>query len=141
MKLKKALFYILSFTWGLPCTAAGLIVAAALRISDRRPQRWGWCLSFETGASPWGGASLGIIMLTCPGADAGLKAHEHGHALQNCVFGPLMPFLVSIPSLVRYWSRTVAENRGLTPKTEYDGVWFESQATRLGADLMRRITR
>ena len=57
--------------------------------------------------------------------------HEAGHAIQNCYFGPFMPFLVSIPSSVRYRAHRLRRRRGkrLPP---YDGIWFEGQATKLG---------
>jgi hypothetical protein len=32
-------------------------------------------------------------------------AHECGHGLQNCIWGPLFPFVIAIPSAVRYWYR------------------------------------
>ena len=31
-----------------------------------------------------------------------LNQHEFGHTFQNCLFGPLMLFLVSLPSATRY---------------------------------------
>ena len=43
------------------------------------------------------------------------------------MFGPLMPFIVAIPSCIRYWFR-----RFTKPTTMYDGIWFERQATNLG---------
>ena len=48
-----------------------------------------------------------------------------------------MPFVVSIPSAIRYWNRKLNyHDKGLTPPTEYDDIWFEKQATKLGAECL-----
>lgn len=54
--------------------------------------------------------------------------HEMGHGIQNMMFGLLMPFIVSIPSAVRFWIREYKSKKGevLPP---YDSVWFEHTAT------------
>lgn len=31
------------------------------------------------------------------------RCHETGHLLQQAIFGPFMPFIVSFPSAARYW--------------------------------------
>lgn len=60
-------------------------------------------------------------------------AHEAGHGLQNIVWGFLFPFVVCIPSAIRYWYRELKYHRKhIKPKTEYDDIWFEGQATRWG---------
>lgn len=127
--MKKTTFYILSFTWGLPLTLVGLLVAAVLRIAGKRPKRWGYCYYFEVGKG-WGGLELGLIFLTDSTPFEHTKCHEHGHAIQNCFFGPFMPFIVSIPSAIRYWWRHFTK-----ATTPYDAIWFEGQATRLGKKL------
>lgn len=128
---QKALFYILSFTWGLPMTLIGLIVALVLICTGHKPKKWGGCWYFNVGGS-WGGLELGAFFLTDGIDNKHVKNHEFGHAIQNCVLGPLMPFLVSIPSAIRYWYRTIRENLGLRNETAYDAIWFEGSATRLG---------
>jgi hypothetical protein len=52
------------------------------------------------------------------------------------MFGVLFPFIIAIPSVIRYWNyqRKIKNHSGegrleLPP---YDDVWFEGQATRLG---------
>ncbi len=123
------LFYLLSFSWGLPVTLAGCIVALILRIGGVKPERAGYCYCYRIGHN-WGGFSLGIFIFVCKEATVKTLWHEHGHGLQNCVFGPFMPFVVSLPSAVRYWSRRLKKNKSaLKP---YESAWFESQATRVG---------
>jgi hypothetical protein len=62
-------------------------------------------------------------------------AHECGHGLQNCIWGPLFPFVIAIPSAVRYWYREFLHKHNkakyvLLP--DYDAIWFEGQATKWG---------
>lgn len=102
--MNKFLFYLLSFTWGLPMTLIGLIVALVLLITGHKPKKYGYCLHFEVGDC-WGGLNLGIVFLTDKTPSTHTKNHEHGHGLQNCYFGPLTPFIVVIPSAYRYWLR------------------------------------
>ena len=129
--MKKSLFYVLSFTWGIVLTLIGLIVAGVLLCMGKKPKKWGWCYYFEIGEG-WGGLELGIIFLTSKNPSTHTKCHEFGHAIQNCYFGILMPFLVCIPSAIRYWYRRIRRSKGLKNKTAYDEIWFEGQATRLG---------
>ena len=131
-KMKKSTFYLLTFTWGLPLTLIGLIVGAALMIVGKKPEKWGACWHFKVGKN-WGGLELGLIFLTDDEPSEHTKNHEHGHAIQNCYFGFFMPFVVCIPSAVRYWYRKLKYHRkGLTPPTKYDDVWFEGDASKLG---------
>lgn len=136
--MNKRDFYTLSFTWGLPLTIIGLIVAFILICTGKKPKKWGWCYYFEIGKS-WGGLEIGIIFLTDTTPTNRTRNHEHGHAIQNCKYGLIMPFL-SLSSAARYWYRELRYHRkGLTPPTAYDDYWFEGDATRLGTELIDRI--
>lgn len=108
--MKKALFYVLSFTWGLPMTLIGLVVSLVLLIAGYKPKKHGWCYYFEVGVG-WGGLELGVIFLTSETSSKSTRNHEHGHALQNCIWGPLFPFVVSIPSAIRYWLRECKDKK------------------------------
>jgi len=133
-------FYFLSFTWGLLFTLSGLLTALPLLLTGHRPKKWGWCWYFEIGKNDWGGADRGIIFLRSKApVEERLMNHEFGHALQNCVFGPFMLLFVSLPSTARYWSRRVSEKNGRHPKTGYDDIWFEGQATRIGTAKMEQL--
>lgn len=137
--MKKHIFYILSFTWGLPITLVGCIIALALNMMGHKPNgKYGYCWVFKVGNN-WGGASFGPIMITGQTVYKSVQKHEHGHAIQNCWFGPLMPFIVSIPSAIRYWYREFRYLRkGKTPPTAYDDAWFEGQASRVGAEFINK---
>lgn len=136
--MKKSTFYILSFTWGLPLTLAGLTVAAVLLCTGKKPKKWGACYYFEIGEH-WGGLELGIIFLTNKNPTTYIKNHEHGHAIQNCFFGLFMPFVVCIPSIVRYWYRNIRTRLKLANKAAYDDIWFEASATALGNKYIKKF--
>ncbi|MBQ4381441.1 MAG: hypothetical protein II794_01725 [Oscillospiraceae bacterium] len=132
-------FYALSLTWGCITTLGGALVALALLITGHRPKKWGYAWCFEAGRG-WGGFSMGPFLVTCRDGGQRLRDHEFGHSIQNCRFGPLMPFLVSIPSSTRYRWRLFRERVLKKPSaTPYDSVWFEAQATRLGTEFMTRF--
>ena len=134
-------FYLRSFTWGLPVNLGGAVVALGMLLTGHRPERFGRCLNFSVGKG-WGGGSLGVFLFTCRDASRRLKEHEHGHSIQNCFYGPLMPFLVNIPSSARYWYRKAVQK--FLPKKKmppYDSIWFEAQATAVGSEYLKTMKK
>ncbi len=131
-RLTRRRFYLLSLTWGLPMTLLGGLCALALRLCGVRPERWGCLWRFEVGTR-WGGCSLGPVLLLSR-KTPGLAVHECGHSVQNCWLGPAMPFVVCLPSALRYLVRQVLAHAGRPSRTAYEAVWFEGQATRLGTE-------
>lgn len=132
--MNKYLYWFLSLTWGLPMTLIGFLVSAVLLLMGYKPKRFGYTFYFEVGKN-WGGLELGAIFLISKGEPLETKQHEHGHGIQNLWWGPLMPFVVSIPSACRYWYREYLVRSGKKKYYElpdYDSIWFEGQATRLG---------
>ena len=139
LRISPALFYLLSFTWGLPVTALGLLVALILLIAGKKPKKWGYCYYFEVGKH-WGGTELGIFFVKDQSDSRHIKNHEHGHALQNCLWGPLMIPLISLPSFLRYWyRRIIVKLRPNTKLPPYDSIWFEGQATAWGTDFIKGL--
>ena len=83
----------------------------------------------------WGGVELGCFFLCDNSADEYILAHESGHGLQNCLWGPLMPFVICIPSAIRYWYREFIwhfNKEKFNKLPDYDAIWFEGQATKWG---------
>lgn len=135
--MNEKLFYILSVVWGFPMTLIGACAALVLKIQGRKAQKHGWCYYYECGRN-WGGVNFGLVFLTSDNPSEHTKNHEHGHALQNCIWGPLMPFVIAIPSAIRYWTRVFQQKQGkeLEP---YDAIWFEGQATKWGDAFMKQL--
>ena len=131
-------YTILSLTWGLPLTLAGAVTFAALMLAGKRPRRFGYCFYIEVGER-WGGLEFGLFFLTHRDPPERLCAHEHGHGLQNILWGPLMPFVITLPSAIRWHWRRARDHHGHPPRRLYDAIWFEGQATRWGMALMEGI--
>lgn len=132
--MRKILFYVLSCTWGIIMTVIGAVAAIILKARGYVPKKHGWCYHFEYGYG-WGGVNLGIVMITSIAPSDHTKNHEHGHALQNCIWGPLMPFVIALPSAIRYHRRNKQQKQGMKLEP-YDSVWYEADATKRGNALM-----
>lgn len=133
MKMNKFLYFLLSFTWGLPMTLLGCIVALALIITGHKPIKnlYGWCFIVNSS----GGFNMGPISIASMNPSEYLLKHEFGHSIQNCFMGPFIIFLVVIPSVTRFWYREYlvrVKGRKYSDLPDYDSVWFEGNATKLG---------
>ena len=95
-------FYSLSFTWGFIMSFIGLfVVLGSCLITKTKPKRFGLC-AYNIIGEHWGGSNWGFGFISDKRSPKSTYCHEHGHGLQNIIFGPLMPFVVCIPSAVRY---------------------------------------
>jgi hypothetical protein len=141
LTIKRTLFYILSFTWGFITSFIGLIILLIPLFTTHTIHCWHGRLY---GVMPkcfgegWG-FEMGCFWFVANNCDeysnlnSEFMGHEAGHGLQNIIFGPLQIFLVSIPSVIRYWYRELKFYRkGKEPTTAYDDIWFEGWATNLG---------
>lgn len=131
-------FYILSWTWGIIMSLIGACVVGAIKVvglfmhKDYKLKKHGYCYYLVVGKS-WGGVNFGCFFLVSSSCRDATKWHEHGHGVQNCYWGILMPFVICIPSAIRYWYREFKYNRkGIKPPTLYSSIWFEKQADQLG---------
>ena len=112
MKVLKSIgFWFLSFTWGIIMTALGLLITVALIVIEKQPKTFHHYVRIEIGKS-WGGFNMGPFIVTSENPTLYTKQHEAGHGIQNIMFGPLMPFIVSIPSAIRYWFREQRTQKG-----------------------------
>lgn len=134
-------FYILSFTWGFITSFIGLLILLPLVLTKRVHKTHGRLYGVfpEAFGKGWG-FEMGCFFFVAQDCEKDLKLHSHemGHGLQNILFGPFMIFLVTIPSVIRFWYREFKYYRkGKLPKTPYDDIWFEGQATALGAKYFK----
>lgn len=140
-QINATLFYLLSFTWGAPVSVIGCIYALYFILTKHKPKRFGYCCYFESKLLK-GAFNVGTFIFTSPNSTGDLLSHEHGHALQNCVYGIFMPFLVSIPSCLRYhYRRFMRKCLHKNPKNPYDNIWFENEATIIGNTLYKLLEK
>lgn len=85
-------------------TLIGGILALLLIVSGHRPQIFHYNVYFRFGRG-WGGVNFGAFFFLSKYQPDSTKQHESGHGLQNLILGPLMPFVVGIPSAFRCWIR------------------------------------
>lgn len=144
--MKKVLYWIGQLTWGIVMSLIGLITALiCILFLKGKVHKNGYTIIIEVGGN-WGGVNLGCISLcggyttVCPDENwfQHTRRHEFGHSLQNLIFGPLFPFIVAIPSAIRYHYQNYRSKKGL-PNKEYDSVWFEKTATRWGTKAINKI--
>jgi len=119
MKNNKVIFWLLSLTWGLPMTLVGAAAALILALKSYVPTRWGPCWVFVVGEG-WGGINLGPVIIISKTSKIRTIYHEIGHALQNCLWGPLFPFVIAIPSAIRYQLR---EREELKNKVKFSSIF------------------
>lgn len=134
-KLSPFEWWFLSWTWGFTMTLTGFIVAGICLFCGIRPHRVAYGYQFRFGKN-WGGFNLGPVSLTSTNASEYLHYHEFGHSIQNCYFGPFTWFIVTLPSVIRYWYRIIIVNWLKKPQNElpdYYDIWFERSASELGA--------
>lgn len=98
--MKTALYWIVSCTWGIIMTLIGALGAIAMLVTGHKPQVFGYSVYFVVG-SGWGGVNFGAFFFLSETSGISTKQHEAGHGLQNVLLGPLMPFVVAIPSAFR----------------------------------------
>ena len=123
MPKSRFVYYLLSFTWGLPMNIVGAIVALVLTIAGRRAEKYGWNYMFRLPINF--GLELGIFFLAPKNASDHTKKHELGHSIQNVYLGPFTVGVVSAPSAVRFWFREIKRKLGKKNTTTYDSIWFE----------------
>ena len=157
MKTLKAIgFYTLSFTWGILMTLFGCLVAIALMLTGHRPHKYYWYIYFTVGKG-WGGFEAGPFFIRAEDCE-NVSPHECGHGIQNIIWGPLMPFVISIPSCIRYWYREYQDVHWkallnadkitleeyyfkFRNRPDYDDMWFEGQATRWGQKYFPKLAK
>lgn len=112
-KAKTTVFYVLSFTWGLIMSLIGCLVFLVLMCAGYKPKKFHDRFYIELGEY-WGGLELGPWFITDKHSGLSTRQHEAGHGFQNALLGPLMPFVVCIPSATRYWIREFKTYRGIS---------------------------
>ena len=136
-----ALMWLFRLTWGILDTLVGIVIFLFFLIRYNKQLKIGYVahcfvveLPHKVTDVGWG-LSSGLFIFSNTNSiwnRAYLLYHEWGHCIpQTLALGPLHPFLVSIPSVIRFSWREAQARKGkeLPP---YDSVWFEGTATRWG---------
>ena len=105
-KLKLICFYILSFTWGITLSLIGSFMILFLMITGHKPRLFHGRVYVEVKGNQ--GCNIGCFFICSKENGTSLKQHESGHGIQNAIFGPLTPFLITIPSGLRYQLREIS---------------------------------
>lgn len=136
--MKKILYWFLQLTWGLLATFLGFFVFLyAIIFRKHKIHKNGFSFIVEFRGN-WGGLSLGPFAFCGNYSSSDVywyehtRAHEYGHSIQNIILGPLWLFIIGIPSFIRYGYRKWLYNVKKEPLTDYDDIWFEGSATKIG---------
>lgn len=139
------LYYFMACTWGVIMTILGClitIILAIVKIFIPKKvifERYYWIYSITVGPEWWGGCEMGLMFLRDHNSSVNyINPHEFGHTFQNCLLGPLFPFMVAIPSAIRYWLREILPKKIWAP---YDSAWFEDAATQCGVYAVRILSQ
>ena len=125
--MRRFLFWLWQWTWGLPQTLIGFIV---FLICLQQPHGiYHGCITTR-----WNNrGSLGMGMFLFLGSeDPQVRVHEFGHSVQSLILGPLFLPIMGIPSFL--WCnlapcRRLRKEKGVS----YYRFYPESTANRLGA--------
>ena len=143
--MKKKLYTIMQWTWGLPQT----LIGSAVWLAHRKNRHFFYKGACVTEWDRDAGLSLGGFVFVPKGSadpdcSCGQKQssgshplldHEYGHTLQSLILGPAYLLLVGAPSVIWHRHPYFSEKRKKTGKSYYSAV-FEKTANILGrADL------
>ena len=120
------MYYLLQWTWGLLENIIGGIVFLVL--IGKPHFKYKKCIATVYSETNNGSFSLGMFIFLGRKYETVID-HEYGHTLQNMMFGIAKPFIVSIPSIVRYWYKELISHKW----DDYDDIWFENHATKIGS--------
>lgn len=142
------LYWLVELTWGALLTIPGLLVSLfCIIFLHGKAHRNGFSYIVEVGGN-WGGLNLGAVSLcgSYSKDDADfyffVRTHEFGHSVQTLIFGPFQVFVVSIPSMIRYWYDVYCSNHEKYLDEEwYYSIWFEHTASTWGTKLVDWIEK
>ena len=90
-----------SIVWNIFSTIVDIPLFLIMIVTGHKPHRNGFGIYFITRSKNWGGINFGLVSVVSPTLSVKSINHEFGHGLQGLVFGPLMPFVVWVPSFLR----------------------------------------
>ena len=126
--MKKFLFYLVQWTWGLPVNLIGLLIFLGYKAKGCEHEKFGYAYITPI-VWNYGGFSIGLFIFykkDHPNKDwiYDTKIHEYGHTWQALLLGPLYWFVVGIPSFI--WCNALEsyrKKRGLSYYKLYCEAW------------------
>jgi MFS family permease len=101
--MKKAIYYILHWTWALPINIVAGIVCLVCMCFKCPVRKYRNAVEIIV---PWNFGGLEIGMFFIRGKDCeSVAPHEYGHTIQTLWWGLLGLLVISGPSAARYWIR------------------------------------
>jgi hypothetical protein len=103
--MKRALFLLWQFTWGLPQNLIGLIAYLSMRKKCEH-KRFGQAIVTYVPVTekPFGGVSLGMFIFVNPTRPGDwlfdTHIHEYGHTIQSLILGWLYFPVIGVPSFL-----------------------------------------
>ena len=123
--MKKFLFYLVQWTWGIIQNLLGLILFLFLAGRNHRVFHGAVVTTWKLGSS----LSLGMFIFTARPYDLKLIQHEYGHTVQSLILGPVWSLVIGLPSLI--WCGCFSKHRE-KHNVSYYSFYTESWANKLG---------
>ena len=101
--MKRILYYLIHWTWAIPMNIFGGIMCLIALCCKWPVHKYRNAIEIVVPKN-FGGLELGMFFLRGPN-NQGVAPHEYGHSIQMLWWGPLFPFVVGLPSALRYWLR------------------------------------
>ena len=97
-KLKRIIFYLMQWTWGIFQNILGFMIFFVLCLRDINREIFEYKGAIVTMWDYPNSASLGMFIFL-GFDDERLLVHEYGHCIQSIILGPFYLFFIGIPSL------------------------------------------
>lgn len=142
-EMKRILYYLIQWTWGLPQNLAGLLLRLVYK-NDYKPGERPDSDPDEENQGPelYKGAvithwkkstsmSMGMFLFLGYGAGPRLIKHEYGHTIQSLILGPFYLPVIGVPSFL--WCNVPGCGMSWrNGKVSYFSIWHERWADRCG---------
>jgi len=126
--MKKVLFYVVQWTYGLIQNFIGLCLFLCLITRKHRTYHGAVITTWKLGSS----CSLGMFIFTSVPYDSFTLKHEYGHTIQSLILGPLWVFVIGLQSLI--WCGCFSkwrEKHNVSYYSFYPEAWTNKLAEKL----------
>lgn len=125
-------FHSVAFSWGLPITLFGCILALLPLLCGYKPKTFGYCIAFD-GLPINGSYGVGIFIFAGKNTSIYDKRFAFGQCIQQAIFGIFFISVIAIPKLFRYLTTKAMKTIPYTRTAMFDNIWYDGQAYQLGS--------